>query len=66
MFLFDNTDENCMLLVYNAIGELIMTRKAGRTGKCLEEFDFSSLNRGLYFIKLQMNEDNIVKKVIRQ
>lgn len=63
---FENNDVNCELDVYNALGELMLTQAIQRTGTLTEKIDFSGFKKGLYFIRLNINDNVIVKKVIRQ
>ena len=63
---FENTDANCIMDIYSALGELVMSRQIKQTGKIIEKVDFSSFKKGLYFIRLNINDNVIVKKVVRQ
>ena len=57
---FDNTDANCSLDVYNALGGQMLSQSINQTGRITEKVDFSSLTKGLYIIKLKINDKVIV------
>lgn len=63
---FAETDQNVPILIYNDIGELIYSNSFFvNAGKIDYSLEIKNLNRGIYFLKSQINNQTISEKLIK-
>ena len=54
------------VMIFNSMGSLISSEQINVYGKTNRSFDLSTMSKGVYFIRLQTDEESVVRKIIVQ
>ena len=54
------------VVIFNSLGSLVYTEQLSINGTLNKNINLSNLSKGVYFIRLQTNEDVVIRKIIIQ
>ncbi len=63
---FNNTADEIHINIINSQGKVLRSWKEKTAGVMLKKIDISQLNQGIYFVKLQSRNNNMVRSFIKQ
>jgi len=62
-----NTNTNTKIELYNVLGEVVKSIDLGKqSGTIFQTIDLNNFSSGVYFIKVQNNNQILSKKIIKQ
>jgi len=64
---FVNSNEQLTIELLNSIGQVVLSKSINTSGNNnLEQLDLTGMATGIYFVKIQLTNNSIVKKIIKE